>query len=286
MAWPWLSIIGLLCVAYYGVYAYVIGLKRGRIAGWQHAAGWTAAGLFLAMGFLFTHGMSLMTNVDAWPELWQRTSAAGAVRGTATNAGDPTVLPRWLLMIGIAWTTTAVHAVVDAGLLAPHASEAYRRWAPRFARRLQLFGALWFVGAGTWYVFGTWDATVRSVMLQGAHRVLTGFTAAGPVIVLAILLAGRAGATRRLAWCSGLAQFAVVGLNAVSRQVVQNLELRPYLDVAAEPVRTQWGPLVLFLGIFALGIAVTVWMVRHVARVLGRRDDAAATSGPPPHPGR
>ncbi|MER3513556.1 MAG: hypothetical protein C4310_03465 [Chloroflexota bacterium] len=44
------------------------------------------------------------------------------------------------------------------------------------------------------------------------------------------------GVTRRLALFTGLAQFGVLVLNAISRQIVQNAELSRFLDVTAEPV--------------------------------------------------
>jgi hypothetical protein len=279
MAWPWLAVVPLLTLAYYGVYAYVVGLKRGRLAGWQRAAGWTASILFIAIGFLFTHAMSLMTRVDAWPEIWRRTSAAGAVTGMGSNVNDPTLWPRWLLFIGLALTTTAVHAVVDRGILAPQASADARRWAGRFALRLYFVGAAWFAAAGTWYVFGTWRPAIRDLMLAGPLLPLTVLTAVGPGVVWLLILAQRRGVTRGLAWATAAAQLAVVALNAVSRQIVQNAELRPWLDVAAEPARTQWSPLVLFLLLFAGGVGVLVWIVRQL---VAAERGARAAPGPGP----
>ncbi len=62
------------------------------------------------------------------------------------------------------------------------------------------------------------------------------------------------------------AQFLVLALNVVSRQIVQNRELRPFLDVTAEPVRAQTGPLLLFLGLFVAGVGVVIWMLRQAVR--------------------
>ncbi|HES58399.1 MAG TPA: hypothetical protein ENO21_03110, partial [Firmicutes bacterium] len=71
MAWPWISIIALLCVAYYAVYVYAVGLRRGvPLNGITRASGWIAALLFIAIGYLFTAAFSLMADVGAWPELY------------------------------------------------------------------------------------------------------------------------------------------------------------------------------------------------------------------------
>ena len=275
VAWSWLAVIPLLTVAYYGVYAYAAGIKRGHVAGWQRAAGWTSAGLFLVIGFLYTHTMTLMTQVDAWPGIWERSGVAGAVSGLALHTSDPMLWSRWLLFLGLALTTTATHAVVDSGIFAGRGADAYRRWAGGFAWRLYLVGLVWFAAAGAAYVFGTWDPEVRLRMLGGGLLPLTLLTAAGPGIVWLLLVVQRRGVTPRLAWATSAAQVVVVALNAVSRQVVQNLELRPWFDVAAEPVRMQWSPLVVFLLLLVAGVGVLVWMIRHLVAAERRARTAA-----------
>jgi hypothetical protein len=279
VAWPWLAIIPLLTLAYYGVYAYVVGLKHGHLAAWQRLAGWMASFLFIAIGFLFSHTMALVTRVDAWPELWQRTSVAGAVTGWTLHLAEPTLWPRWLMFIGLALTTTAVHPVVDSGIFSGPGADAYRRWAGRFAWRVHTAGFVWFAAAGTWYVFGTWDPAIRGRMLGGGLLPLTALTAAGPGVVWLLLVAQRRTVTRRLAWVTSAMQVLVVGTNAVSRQVVQNLELRPWLDVTAEPVHTQWSPLVLFVLLFAGGIAVVIWIMRQLVAA-ERRARPPVSPGP------
>ena len=95
MAWFWLAIIGLLIPAYYGVYAYAWASatgESGSMARWRVAAGWCAAILFLAIGFIFANGMSLMEHVGRWPELWQAHSVAGAATGHRLELGRPDAL--------------------------------------------------------------------------------------------------------------------------------------------------------------------------------------------------
>ncbi|MGA2033054.1 MAG: hypothetical protein ABSG68_12415, partial [Thermoguttaceae bacterium] len=70
MAWFWLAIIVLLIGAYVGVYVYAFGLRSdGSMPAWRRASGWLAAGLFVAIGFLFANGLSLVENVTSWPDL-------------------------------------------------------------------------------------------------------------------------------------------------------------------------------------------------------------------------
>lgn len=264
-AWPWLSIIALLVVAYYGVYIYVGGLRDDTHVGhFRKAFGWLSAITFVFIGFLFANGLSLMTNVVGWPKIWASNQAAGAVLGTALNTGDPSLLPRWLMMFGLALTTAAAYATVDAGLFARTEPTDYRSWVARFSLGLYSLGMLWFAAAGTWYVFGTWQPEVRQTMLQPPLLFLTATTALSPGLTWLILAWGRQEVRRGTAFAVGSGQLIVLALNAVSRQIVQNLELSPYLQVGTERVNLQLTPMVIFLTLFLLGIGAIGWMVKKI----------------------
>lgn len=265
MAWPWFLIIILLTFAYYGVYIYVTGLKDSVVlTPFKRAAGWVSAILFIVIGFLFSNGFSLMTHLSAWPQLWQETSVAGAPLGTALNTSDPTLLPRWLMMFGLALTTVAAYTVFDAGVFARRESPEYKRWAAGFAFTLYTVGLVWFAAMGSWYVFGTWPADARVQMLSMPLGILTALTALGPGLPWLLLLAQRRRITQTLAVLTALAQFGLLGLNAISRQILQNIELSKFFDVTAEPVNLQLSPLIVFLVLFVLGLGVVAWMIAKV----------------------
>jgi hypothetical protein len=265
IAWFWLAIIGLLTIAYYGVYYYAAGIKKdpNNLKRSQIAAGWISSFLFILIGFIFSNGFSLMANISAWPQIWQSTSLAGAPLGTALNTGDPGLWPRYLMMFGIALMTAAAYIVFDSAFFARKESADYRRWAPGFAFKLYTIGMIWFALTGSWYVFGAWSTQVRTAMFASPIVMLTGLTAVIPGAVwLAILLKFRGEVSRQWAIVIGLLQFALVALNAVSRQFVQNMEIGVYYDVAAERVNTQWSPLILFLLLFVAAVGVIIWLLR------------------------
>jgi cytochrome bd-type quinol oxidase subunit 2 len=195
---------------------------------------------------------------------------AGAPTGTALNTADPTLWPRWLMMFGLALTTVAVYVVVDTAFFAGQESDEYRRWAAGFAPKLITPGLVWFAVTGAWYIFGTLPADVRAMLLSRPLVILTVLTALGPGLPWLLIVAQRQGITRRLAFLTGLAQFGVLALNAISRQVVQNAELSRFLDVTAEPVNMQWSPLIVFLVLFVAGLGVVAWMVSKVIAVAGK----------------
>jgi hypothetical protein len=271
MAWFWLGIIALLIPAYYGVYFYSSALREGgpRMTLLRRAAGWCAAMMLLAIAFTFANGFSLMTNVKGWPGIWQEHGTAGAALGTGLNLADNTLWPRWLMMFGLALATTAAWVVFDAGWLAGRETPEYRLWARRFAWKLYTLGMFWFAAAGSWYVFGTWSAEMRQTMFAWPLLPLTVATALAPGLPWLLLVwigRGDAGPSRGMAALVGLAQFGVLAVNAISRQIVQNLELYDYFQVLDQPTAVQWSPLVAFLVLFLLGLVLVAWMIGQVVR--------------------
>lgn len=268
IAWPWFSVIVLLTVAYYGVYVYATQARRGQVKWRGMAAGWVSAALFVVIGFLFANNFSLMTNIDRWMQIFQRTAVAGAPTGLALNIGDPTLIPRWLLMFGLALTTTAAYIVIDAAFFAGNEPEEYRRYAARFAGGLYTLGLVWFAVMGTWYIFGTVDPAMLDAARANPLVLLLGvLTAVGPGLPWLLIITQRRGVDRRLAAFTGVAQFGVLALNAISRQWLQNAEIGRYLTIGTEPVNTQWSPLILFLILFVVGLGIVAWMVKQVIAV-------------------
>ncbi len=271
MAWFWLAVIGMLIPAYYGVYVYVSGMRdgAGAMTPLRHAVGWCSAAMFLAIGFIFANAMSLTTNPDAWPGLLDRHGVAGAATGTALNLADASLWPRWLLMLGLALLTTAAWTVLDAVWLAARESDEYRRWARAWALRLATAGAVWSTVTGAWYVFGTWRSAVFSEMFSFPAIVLTLLTAASCWAPVALLWTAR---NKELGWpwAGGVAgaQLGVLALNAISRQIVQNIELREVFrpGVSAQPTSPDWGPMALFLVVFVVGVGVLAWLFAQLAK--------------------
>lgn len=269
MAWFWIAVILLLIPAYYGVYVYLFYLANGgRMMNWaKRSIGWASALAFIAISFIFVNAMSLMTNVQGWPQIWKGQDVAGAVLGTGLNLADPTLVPRWLMVFGIALTTSAAWVVFDAAWFGRSESEGYKSWAAGFAWKLYSIGLAWFAITGSWYVFGTWRADVYQAMIAWPLLPLTIATALSPGLPWALLFYARQknlALTRPMASLIAAAQFGVIAVNGISRQVVQNLEIQNYFPVAAQPVDPQWSEFALFLVSVVIGLALVVWMIQQV----------------------
>jgi hypothetical protein len=268
MAWPWLSIIVFLTFAYYGVYIYATAMKgeAPTITPFKRAAGWISAILFIVIGFIFANEFSLMTNLSAWTKIWGENNVSGAVTGLALNTSDPTLWPRWLLMFGMALMSVSAYIAIDCGILGQKMEPEYRKWAANFAFKPYLIGLVWYGFAALWYIFGTWPIEVKTLMFSGNWAFLTGITAAMPfaVLVMLVSISRMPGVSRGLAIAIGLGQLLVLTFNAISRQVVQNAELSRYLNITAEHLKIQWSPMILFLILFVIGVAIIIWMIRQL----------------------
>ncbi len=277
MAWPWLAIIVLLTIAYYGIYIYSYSLKKttpktSRLSLW---AGWISAFFFVAIGFIFVNGFSLMANLSAWPEIWKNTSVAGAPLGIALNTGDISIWPRWLMMIGLAMMTTAIYSLFDCAFMAAGESAGYKRWINGFAFKLYTVGMLWYAVFGFWYSFGTWSAQTKQVMFAYPALLLTAVTAVSPGLVWLILLSRfrREPLKKTATLLLAIIQFLVLGFNGISRQIVQNIDIGIYFDVTAEQVNIQWSPMILFLLLFVAGLLTIIWLLN---RAIGEARRTAA----------
>jgi hypothetical protein len=274
-AGPWLAIIPLLIVAYYGTYVYVLGRKAGRTDRWIGAAGWTAAAIFLAIGVMFATQMQFMTAVDRWAETMVG-AAGGTSAGTRLALGGA-ALHRFVLMIGLALGTTAAYLALDVEILRrrrDRAPDAGRTLGPLILG-LATLGLFTFALGSMVY----WPAVADQLRLTPAW---TALAAAGPLAAvggaaLFLVRPGRATAFLLL----GL-QLSSLLFNAIARQMVQVAELAPHFDLRTVPVNFQVSPVLLFAVTLVLGLTTIGWLVHVFVREGGEPE--VPTPGPVQRP--
>lgn len=265
IAWPWFFVIVFLIFAYYGVYIYSAQIKRGHINKLGYLSGGLSAILFLVIGFLFTNNFSLMTNARQMLNIYEKTNIGGAVTGLALNFGDPTLLPRWLLMLGIAITTTSVWLLIDRQFFCSTETEEYRNFVPTFVAILYTLGILWMGISGSWYI---WGALPESIFKQAMNipwvKSLFAFAGVSAIFPWLWILIRRNSMSLSATWIAAGLQLMVIVSNALSRQWVQIAEISRFMPITRDPVNWQWSPLIVFLVLFVLGLGVIVWMLKKI----------------------
>ncbi len=257
IAWPWLSIVGLVLLGYYGYYFRAYRLEKSpRAAFWAGAVAWAA---FAVVVFLYVSEMTLMLHPERLHGLY-RADRTGATLGLT----EPTLLPRYLHML--------VGAVAIAALWVAWIGS---RMAGEGGRRVLRFGAAAFgvtialeAAIGVWFLAALPAGVVRAFAqgraLPTACLVLS--VAATAVSIWAAWSARVSDAPVRRLGAAGGAAAAVLVLMVLMRDVVRRETLGEAARLDAMQVAPQWPVIALFAVLLVAGIGTLCWMVLAARR--------------------
>lgn len=267
----WISIIALLTLAYWLLYRFTARLEAHRSAWWVGLSAWAIAG-FIAR--LLSTNMTLMLR----PEVWRRMYASSA-SGLYLPTGDPTLTPRWLLMLLGGLFVGGLWLLYLAGRSTFSADEK------RFAARLG--GYLAALAGAAYLAAGLWAAHVQPTAVQAglaAPSLYHWFSFAGyvwlAVVALTIVLAAFAGVARLaanwLGWTVAALALVIDLSFTIYRDAVRDLTLLAKgFDVWNRAVVTNWSVVGLFLVLFIAGLGVVGWLISVVARAQKSMEGAA-----------
>ncbi|MCF8045849.1 MAG: hypothetical protein K9J83_08300 [Desulfarculaceae bacterium] len=240
----WLSIAGLVIIAYYSAYIYNFRFEK------QHASSPLYIGiavvLMLMVAFLFTNNMTLMLNVDSWTRYFDTPD------GTLLNLSDPILFPRYLHFV------TASAAV--GGLFIALAAR-FGAKGPENEARMDL-GMKWFTYA-TAFQFLAGTAFFLSLPQEIRQMFMGQQPLATTLLISAVLLAAAAvvlGFKKKVLASSAVVLLLVCGM-AVIRDLVRQAYLEPFFNPADLPVQPEYSPMVFFLVTLAAGLLVLGYML-------------------------
>ncbi|UWZ85079.1 hypothetical protein [Occallatibacter riparius] len=267
----WISIIGLLTLAYWLLYQFTGRLESGRTAWLVGLSAWIIAG-FVAR--LLSTNMTLMLRPEAWRSMYS-SSAAGVFLPT----GDPTTEPRWLLMLAGGLFVGGLWMVYLAARSTFTAEE--KRFLAGVGGNIAGISGLVYLAAGIWAASVQPDA-VKSGLANHALYHFGGLAGYGwlalvPVAVLVAAFAGFVGrAPAWLAWTGALLVLLIEIVFTVYRDAVRDLTLLSKgFDVWDRDVVTNWSVVGLFLILFIAGLGVVGWLISVVARAQKPMEGAA-----------
>ena len=271
----WISIIIILMLIYRMLYRFSARLEAGKPAWLVGLLAWLLAG-FVAR--LLTTNMTLMLR----PEVWRPMYSASAM-GAYLPTGDPTLTPRWLLMLAGGLFIGGLWLVYLSGRSTFTADE--KKFVAGLGGKVAAAFGLVYLAAGFWAA-GVQPAVVKAGLAgQSAYPLykLSGLAGYGwlLVVVLAILVGGFAGLGKisagLLGWaCVVLAVLAEI-MFTVYRDGVRDLTLLSKgFDVWDRVVVTNWSVVGLFLVLFVAGLGVIGWLLSVVARASKVMEGAAS----------
>ena len=270
----WISIIGILMLTYWLLYRFTARLEAGKSAWWVGLSACALAG-FIAR--LLSTNMTLMLR----PEVWRSMYSASAM-GAYLPTDDPTLTPRWLLMMAGGMFIGGLWMVYLAGR-STFTAEEKSFVAGLGGKVAAVFGVVYLLA-------GLWAASVQPAIVKAGlagHSgyplyKISGFAGYGwlALVVVAVLVAAIAGFGKITAswigWVGVLLTVLLEIMFVVYRDGVRDLTLlsKDY-DVWDRVVVTNWSVVGLFLVLFVAGLGVVGWLVSVVARAEKPMEGAA-----------
>jgi hypothetical protein len=269
LAVPWLLVVPLIVVAYYGAYAQAKRASGDEARGTRLRAlgsGTTlVAALVLAVAFIQANVMGLLLRPQEFAAMFLADAS-----GLRLNLGDPTLVPRFLHVLIGALAVSAV-AISVAGF-------QLRRREPDLGAWMIRHGALVAAGAtivnilpGVWWLIALPSGMLLRFMgrdLAATIWLVVGVLAA--VAVLGHLIpAARAREPRSLLVGGAIALLACVVSMVEVRDIVRRASLDPATLPPAEWVEPQWGAIAVFGALLVGAVVTVVWMVRALLKVQG-----------------
>ncbi len=255
MGWPWLSVILIVTLAYYGLYILAFRKKaNGLVVP-------LLSGVFLLLSlvaFLYTNNFTLMLH----PEKWQ-TMYHASPKGTHLHLSEIWIIPRFLHF--------AVGAVAVAGLAVLTAGYFTWKRDQAFSKKLFETGGTWFVrttfvqlGVGLLFLI-TLPQDKTLLFLGGSMHATSLLVLALAAISAAIALMLKAikqDDPRRTAGLAAVCGLLTVILMVLMRDALRTAYLKPFLENIEFTVDSQWGVFGLFVALLLTGAAIWGYMIK------------------------
>jgi hypothetical protein len=265
----WISIIGLLMLTYWLLYRFTGRLEQGKSAWWIGLSAWLLAG---CIARLLSTNMTLMLR----PEVWRKMYSASAM-GAYLPTGDPTLEPRWLMMMAGGLFIGGLWLIYLSGRSTFTAKEK-QFVADLGGKVAAVFGFL-YLAAGLWAAIAQ-PAVVKSLLAAppAGYEFYRYFAFSGYgwlALVMCTVVVTAAAGFGKLAniqfslpcWTAVLLAVLIEIMFAVYRDGVRDLTLLACgYNVWDRAVETNWWVVGLFLVLFVAGLGVIGWLVSVVAR--------------------
>lgn len=260
----WIAIILLLMIAYRYLYSFSSMLDAGKVL---HALprGVMSFVIVGAIARILSSNMTLMLRPEVWRQMYQ-SSAAGMFLPT----GDPTLTPRWLLMMsgGLAFGGLWMLYLASRSTFV---DEEKKFLAGVGGAVAAVFGVV-YLAAGVWALRVQPEAVKAGLATHPLYHLFAyaewGWVAG---VALMVLMGLRGAVTRKVAAACPWAAMAVALVTELSfvifRDAVRDLTLlsKGY-DVWDRVVASNWGVIGLFLALFVGGLVVSGWLISVMAR--------------------
>jgi hypothetical protein len=263
----WLAIIGMVVLAYYGVYFF--SMKEHEQKRRTTVVLALVLLLLASVAFVYSNAFTLMLAPERWLGLYH--NHAG---GWNLNWLEPSLLPRYLHFVLGALAVSGLGLVV-MGLR--QLENGYRQWLIEQGSLLFTGTTLLNFGVGFWFLVKLpGSARLGFVGGNGLATALLGVGLLLPLAAVAHLILAKANKSPKRQLIIGVSSgLLTVAVMVVIRDVLRNLSLAPHFSPNQLPVAPQWSIIVLFVLFFVAGLATLYYMLHKVT--VAARVQVAAT---------
>jgi hypothetical protein len=261
MAWPWLFVVPLLILGYYGLYVWYLKGEALGISGPWIKIGSTI--FFVLVAFLYTNNMVLMLT----PEKWAGMYAANKM-GIHLNLDDLTIFPRYLHFLLAALAIAGLFIMVQGLLALKKGNSGYGRWAINYGSRWFIFPTLLQIIVGPLFLLSLpysirdsflWQSPLTMFLL--ALGILSALVGLGFVFLASV--GEKPGMKTFLG--IGCLVLTLVFMSVV-RHLLREAYISPHFQVEQLPVVLPISAFGLFVILLLVGLLVVGYMVWKVVQ--------------------
>jgi len=274
----WISVIPLIIIGYGAAYWH--RMSRESRPRYQIVLITATVTVLLAVGFIYVNNLTLSMRPERWLAHYQANPGGGAL-----NLGEPTLYARYALFLVPGLFAAGLALVLRAGFLRGRRAAADAESSQRVGFRSMAIATVLQTAA----VLGLWVTLPSVVKHEFTQPGALAFVSAGAALLgLAALVFARLSRNRAGIGLPVLAAHLFVGAVAclvVARDLVRQIYLRPYFELARVPVIPQWGMFAAFVLTLVAGlvflIVVTKQTVSGMVAVSAKTTQGADTAPVP-----
>ncbi len=248
LAVPWILVVPVLILAYYGAYVFVKKTDKAPFLS-KAALVFTSLSL-LGIAFVFVNNNTLAIQPGRWDIYFKNPG------GWNLNLGEPTLWSRYLHFILAALAIGAL----GRAILYRYSKMKAKEKEVLIRRNLRIFGWLTLVqfGVGTWFWLSMPSEVWRSFM--GGSLFATAMMVTGWLVALLILHSSFTGRFTAAMVLGGIEVFVMVVVRDLSRTAY----LKEVFQISQLENVGETSPLIVFLLVFLVGLLALFYMIRLI----------------------